>query len=281
MTTASNVVEHRKAGLVTKFADRYSVDASKLMDTLKATAFKQRDGTAPSNEQMMALLVVADQYHLNPFTREIYAFPDKQNGIVPVVGVDGWSRIINTNPEFDGMEYRYSDEMVTPPGAASKCHEWCEVIIYRRDRKHPVVVREYLDEVYREPFVKNGHPIKGPWQTHPKRFLRHKTTIQGARLAFGFVGIFDQDEAERIAEQEPRDITPREQPRPEGRPERQPYSPESYAANINAWRGLIETGRKSADEIIAMVESKGYLTDEQKAEIRAFEPESVEGEIVE
>jgi hypothetical protein len=35
--------------------------------------------------------------------------------------------------------------------------------------------------------------------------LRHKATIQCSRLAFGFAGIFDQDEAERIAE---RDITP-------------------------------------------------------------------------
>src|SRR5699024_9569888 len=104
-------------GLVAKFAERYSVDPGKLMTTLKATAFRQRNGDAPSNEQMMALMVVADQYHLNPFTREIYAFPDKQNGIVPVVGVDGWSRIINSHPQFDGMEYRYSDEKVTPDGA--------------------------------------------------------------------------------------------------------------------------------------------------------------------
>ncbi len=36
---------------------------------------------------MAALMIVADQYGLNPFTREIFAFPDKQNGIVPVVGV--------------------------------------------------------------------------------------------------------------------------------------------------------------------------------------------------
>jgi hypothetical protein len=51
---------------------------------------------------MMALLIVADQYGLNPWTKEIYAFPDKSNGIVPVVGVDGWARIINTHEQFDG-----------------------------------------------------------------------------------------------------------------------------------------------------------------------------------
>jgi hypothetical protein len=34
--------------------------------------------------------------------------------------------------------------------------------------------------------------------------LRHKAMIQCARLAFGFVGIYDQDEAERIVV----DVTP-------------------------------------------------------------------------
>jgi len=48
-----------------------------------------------TNEQMLALLVVADQYRLNPFLNELYAFPDKKGGITPIVGVDGWSRIIN------------------------------------------------------------------------------------------------------------------------------------------------------------------------------------------
>ena len=37
-----------------------------------------------TDAQMAALLVVANQYNLNPWTKEIYAFPDKSNGIVPV-----------------------------------------------------------------------------------------------------------------------------------------------------------------------------------------------------
>src|SRR3990172_6201157 len=95
-----------KASLVTKFAHRYSIEPDKLMDILKATAFKQRGDLKVSNEQMAALLVVADQYGLNPFTREIFAFPDKQNGIVPVVSVDGWTRIINEDVMLDGFEFR-------------------------------------------------------------------------------------------------------------------------------------------------------------------------------
>ncbi len=193
-----------KKSLVTRIADRYGVDSAKFFDTLKATAFKQRDGSAPTNEQMMALLVVSEQYNLNPFTKEIYAFPDKQNGIIPVVGVDGWSRIINEHPQYDGIEFVYADQMVKMPGAKVECPVWIETVIYRKDRSRPIRIREFLDEVYREPFQGQGRngafTVDGPWQTHTKRQLRHKSLIQCSRVAFGFCGIYDQDEAERIRE---------------------------------------------------------------------------------
>jgi phage recombination protein Bet len=188
--------------LIKKFAERFSFDEATIIDTLKATAFKVNDGGV-SDAQMMALLIVADQYGLNPFTKEIYAFPDKKNGIVPVVGIDGWSRIINTHQAFDGMAFQASESMITPPGG-KPCPEWMECRLYRKDRAHPITIREYLDEVYREPFQGQregrSYAVNGPWQSHTKRLLRHKVIIQAARMAFGFVGIYDLDEAERILE---------------------------------------------------------------------------------
>lgn len=192
--------------LTNKLAEAFDMgNGADLIATLKATAFRGE----VSDAQMTALLIVANQYRLNPWTKEIYAFPDKKSGIVPVVGVDGWARIINSHQQFDGMEFTYSDELVQMPSASSKAPEWIECRMYRKDRSRPVAVREYLDECYREPFKGQYGVQNGPWQTHPKRFLRHKSTIQCARLAFGFVGIYDQDEAERIIEQPEKDITPR------------------------------------------------------------------------
>ena len=170
-----------KVSLIAKLANRYNVDPNKMLSTLKATAFKG-DVT---NEQMMALLIVADQYGLNPWTKEIYAFPDKNNGIVPVVGVDGWTRIINTRPEFDGLDFNDG------PSGEKGMPEWIECVIYRKDRNHPIRAREYFAECRRN---------TGPWTSHPRRMLRHKALIQCARLAFGYTGIYDQDEAERIIE---------------------------------------------------------------------------------
>lgn len=151
-----------------------SGDGAELVETLKATAFKGN----VSDAQMTALLVVANQHRLNPWTKEIYAFPDKNNGIIPVVGVDGWSRIINQHPQFDGVEFEQTGES-------------CTCRIYRKDRAHPTTITEFMKECSRG---------TGPWQTHPRRMLRHKAFIQCARIAFGYSGIYDDDEAIRIAE---------------------------------------------------------------------------------
>ncbi|WP_053903264.1 phage recombination protein Bet, partial [Escherichia coli] len=140
------------ATLAGKLAERVgmdSVDPQELITTLRQTAFK---GDA-SDAQFIALLIVANQYGLNPWTKEIYAFPDKQNGIIPVVGVDGWSRIINENQQFDGMDFEQDNES-------------CTCRIYRKDRNHPICVTEWMDECRREPFkTREGREITGPWQS--------------------------------------------------------------------------------------------------------------------
>ena len=173
----SNIVLAQATKLATSLG--MDIGGDELVQTLKATAFKGQ----VSDAQMAALLIVANQYGLSPWTKEIYAFPDKNNGIVPVVGVDGWARIINEHTQFDGMDFEQDAES-------------CTCIIYRKDRIRPVKVTEFMDE------CKRG---TGPWQSHPRRMLRHKAMIQCARLAFGYAGIYDQDEAERIVE---KDITP-------------------------------------------------------------------------
>ncbi|WP_410679038.1 phage recombination protein Bet [Avibacterium paragallinarum] len=173
--------------LTNKLAERFEMGSSEnLPQTLMATAFR---GQNVSPDQMTALLVVANQHGLNPWTNEIYAFPNN-GGIVPIVGVDGWSRIMNDHPQFDGIEFTFNDD------------NSCTCNIYRKDRTRPTTVTEYMTECSRN---------TQPWKSHPKRMLRHKAMIQCARLAFGFTGIYDQDEAERIVEnqKEPLNVTPK------------------------------------------------------------------------
>lgn len=231
------------ATLTSNLAARLNMgDGAGLIETLKATAFKGQ----VSDAQMTALMVVANQFGLNPWTKEIYAFPDKNNGIVPVVGVDGWSRIINAHPQFDGMDFEQDGES-------------CTCIIFRKDRGHPIRVTEYMAECRRANV--------GPWASHPRRMLRHKAMIQCARLAFGYGGIYDQDEAERIVESidaSTGEVTQAKQ----ARPDLPAYSQADFDKNLPQWSGIVASGRKSPDDLIAMVGTKGTLSEAQKQAIR-------------
>ena len=237
---------------INKLATRFDLPQNEeLYKVLKTTAFKGE----VSDAQLSALLIIADQYRLNPWTKEIYAFPDK-GSIVPVVGVDGWSRIINSNVNFDGIEFEESPES-------------CTCVIYRKDRSHPIKVTEWLSECKR-PGVK-------PWETHPKRMLRHKAMIQCARIAFGFGGIYDSEEAEQIIENNggyAKQINPEtgEITSKPATPKVLPtYSNDAFSKNLSAWQSLIESGKKTADQIIGMVSSKAVMTEEQISMIRAAE----------
>ena len=182
MTTkqATEIAAVDQPSAIKTLAERMGVEASAVfMTSLKQVAFKAPNVT---NDQLMALVVVSNQYRLNPFTRELYAFPDRGGGIVPIVSVDGWFRIINEHPQFDGLEYHEIN------GEDGKLLAG-EVTIYRKDRTHPLTIREYLSEVKRN---------TDPWKGNERRMLRHKTIIQGSRVAFGFAGIYDPDEGERI-----------------------------------------------------------------------------------
>lgn len=158
------------------------IDPNELKHTLINSVFKGANDT-----QLQTLLILANQYKLNPFTKEIYAFPSK-GSIVPVVGVDGWNRIINSNENLDGIQFEEFEDR-------------CTCIIYRKDRAHPTKVTEFLSECMMS---------TDPWKKYPKRMLRHKALIQCARVAFGFAGIYDEDEAKRIDGSSPAvvDVTP-------------------------------------------------------------------------
>ena len=87
--------------------------------------------------------------------------------------------------------------------------------MFRKDRAHPITVTEYMAECRRD---------TDTWRKWPARMLRHKAAIQAARYAFGFSGIYEEDEISRIQDAAPAarqmvDVTPAAE-RPAGRPSR-------------------------------------------------------------
>jgi len=189
---------------------------------LTQTAFS---GLATWSESDLArLLLTAERLGLDPLNNEIYAVQggeDPTSPVLLVVSLNGWARILNPDPAFDGMHFTES------PVALDSVPEWIECTIHRKDRGVPTTVREYLCEVRGD---------QGAWLSHPRRMLRHKAMVQCARVCFGLVGIHDPDEAARVrsarAESEPQRPV---RPKASGRAGAGPSSREALKSAI---RGL-------------------------------------------
>lgn len=176
----NQIIAKEPPSVIADMATRYGMDKRAFEATIRATCMPSK--VVVTNEQFAAFLLVAREYNLNPLTREIFAFPAKSGGVQTVVSIDGWCNLINSRAELDGIEF---DDIKDDKGnlTAISCK------IFRKDRSKPIPVIEYMKE------------CKGssePWQRWPARMLRHKALIQCARYAFGFSGIVDPDEAERM-----------------------------------------------------------------------------------
>jgi len=163
---------------INELATYLKTDAKELAEVLKKTAFKN----CQKDEEFKACVMVANTYKLNPILKQIYAFPAKGGGIVPVVSIDGWIKLATGNSKYNGVEFvdiRENGKLI-----AITCK------IYVKEQSQPTCVTEYLAEC--------EDKTKTTWVKWPYRMLRHKAYIQCARMAFGYAGIYDEDEAERI-----------------------------------------------------------------------------------
>lgn len=158
---------------------------------------KNQHGAKATNAELAIVSGVAAKYQLNPLVKEMAAFVSSGK-LQVIVMIDGWYKMVNRQPEFDGVEFE--DKFDGNKIVAVTCK------MYLRNRSHPVSVTEYFEEC--------NDAKSSVWKKWPARMLRHKAYIQAARMAFGISEVIDDDEARRTQSNEPteRDITPEKAP---------------------------------------------------------------------
>lgn len=160
---------------IVEMAESYGLTPTAFAETFRAVAMP----TAHSDAEFISCCLIARELGLNFLTREVRFLRDPDGEVRPIVAVDGWIRLCNQHPQYDGMEI---SDVKDDKGNIMEM----TVAIYRKDRGRPTVITEYMDECAR-----GGGEI---WARMPKRQLRHRTICQGARIAFGFSGIMELDE---------------------------------------------------------------------------------------
>jgi phage recombination protein Bet len=227
-------------------AKRLSISVDEFQRVVVKTIFPAN--ARVSNEQFTAFIAVANKLKLDPVSKEIYAFPAKGGGIQAMVSIDGWIKLMNADKDFDGMEQ-------VDNFSSSNCLESVTTRIYKKNLSKAITHTEYMSE------CKKNSP---PWQSHPRRMLGWRSLIQTIRIATGISGVIDEDDVSVYREQgiivdgdsgdNVVEFEKKQLPA---------YSDNDFNDNFVKWQNIVESGKKSAEEIIAMLSTKFTLSEKQ------------------
>jgi len=129
-----------------------------------------------------------------------------------------------------------------------------------------------VDQVV-EGTVGNWKTSNEQWKKQPDDMLVYRGTRQWARryAPEALLGVYTPDELDEAPQTADVRVIATV---PAGGAELPEYPAANFEKNLPTWRGLIAAGKKSADALIAMLETKARFTPEQLAAIRAPEPKA-------
>lgn len=184
-----------------------------------------------------------------------------------------------SEPEFGPMiTERIGNKEITYP-------EWCKVTVSRQLPSGHVAkftAVEYWIENYA---IKGGkeqdQSPNAMWSKRPRGQLAKCAQAQALRMAFpeatGSMPTAEEMEGKPIIEGEATTVPPAAK----APAELPPYSEKDFAENLPKWWTIITTGKKTADELIAMLQTKAKFTPEQLDEIRNPPRDEDQGEFEE
>jgi len=148
--------------------DKY--DQAEVIAAIQQTVCK-----GSTDAQLRMFIEVCRSTGLNPWLKEIYYVADK--GII-MAARDGYLRVANENPNFDGMETRVErDEKGVPVKAT--CTVW------RKDRTHPIICEAWYSE-----YKKSG-PV---WNQYPSAMISKVAEVLALKRSFAINGVVTEEE---------------------------------------------------------------------------------------
>ncbi|MCM2337612.1 MAG: phage recombination protein Bet [Lysobacter sp.] len=268
----SNALAKHETGL-----PALQMNEAELMEVLQSSLYP---GAAPASIKMV--LGYCKAAGLDPMQKPVHIVPmwdgkakQMRDVVMPGIGLyrtqaarTGCAGV--TEPEFgpDVTEV-IGNVQITYPA-------WCRVTVKRRLASGDIV------EFTAKEFWKENYAVKGGqeksiapnamWQKRPYGQIAKCAEAQALRKAFPEIGsepTADEMAGKSIHEYDV-DATTGEviQQKPAGRPALPDYSQADFDKNLPSWRKAVESGRMTPDGLIAMVSTKGVLSDAMKQAMR-------------
>lgn len=247
-----------------------------VMDVLQASLYP---GATDDSVRMVIAYCQATQ--LDPMQKPVHIVPmwdgklrTMRDVIMPGVGL--YRTQAARTGEYAGVsEPEYGDDVAeTLDGQEIIYPSWCRVTV-KRQLSDGTIAEFTAVERWKENYAMKGGKEKSiapnaMWIKRPYGQLAKCAEAQALRKAFPEVGAqptADEMEGKTLDE---RDMGTAERLQEPPKPKENPvYPDEDFTKNFDTWLDLIETGRKTADDIIRMISSRWTLTDEQQSKIRS------------
>lgn len=144
-------------------------DDPAILATIKDTVCK-----GATDAQFRMFVEIAKATGLNPFLKEIWFV----SGVGVMAGRDGYLRVANENPMFDGMETLVErDDSGIPIKATCK--------VWRKDRSHPITCEAFYNEYKKE------SPV---WKTYKSAMIGKVAEVLALKRSFSINGVVTEEE---------------------------------------------------------------------------------------
>ena len=244
---------------IAKTGGGFSLQPQNIAEAMQIAEMLSKSQMVPKNYQgkpqdTLVAMMMGAELGLNPI--QSLANIAVINGKGAVYG-DALLALVQNHPRFGGHEESFDEATMT-----ATCTVW-----RKGDAQKHVVTFSKADAEKASLWSKQG-----PWTQYPKRMLMWRARGYALRDKFADAlgGLITVEEARDIPEQDMGNAQRHEKPK-ESRPELEYYPAESFGKNFEKWQTIVESGKKSAGDIVAMLESKAVLSDEQREQILALE----------
>lgn len=161
-------------------------DDKEMIQTLKDTVAKNA-----TDSEFRMFIEVCKSTGLNPFLKEIWCAVPMKNGqrnpygqVLIMAARDGYLRVANENPMFDGIETRVERDEKTKTPIKAVCTVW------RKDRAHPTIAEAYFSEYYKPSF--SDKP--GIWDIYKSAMIGKVAEVLALKRSFSINGVVTEEE---------------------------------------------------------------------------------------
>ena len=162
----------------------------------KIQTIKNTVAVGATDDELNMFLSIAGKYELDPFLHEIW-FANMGNRNVIMTGRDGYLKIANRHPNFDGItgDVVHANDRFIKEGDnvrhAYNAQDRGPIVgayaqVYRSDRAHPVFVYAPFNE-----YNKGG---RGVWGQYPSAMILKVAESMALKRAFSISGLVTEEE---------------------------------------------------------------------------------------